>query len=854
MSEYFIGLDIGTDSVGWAVTDTEYKIQKKNGKALWGVRLFDTAETKEKCRGFRIARRRYERRTQRITWLRQAFYEEIAKVDPAFFLRLDESKYLEQDKKLAEDGAPLGKYTLFAGQGFTDKDYHRAYPTIYHLRKALMTQEGPFDVRLVYLALHHIFKHRGHFLLGDMKLEDVTFENSLKELTEYLKDEEELDFAIKDIATFEQVLSNRRMGAKAKGDELRKAAGFGKDQKREIAIVNLLAGKSVKPSELFASDAFSKEEDKAFSFKNDFESNEAALIALLEERMQLIYVVKNLYDWSLLNELRNGEQFLSDAKIKIYEQHREELKQLKALLKVNPKIYKEMFYAAKKELNNYSAYSGHGAKNYHCQYEDFRKYVKAQIRAIYNELNEEQKKIADEIVRNLEAETFLKKQTDKDNGVIPHQLHEQELALIVERASEYLPFLNEKDSSNLTLAERILEMFRFRIPYYVGPLNLQSSYSWVKRGPEKIYPWNFEKVVDLDQSAEAFITRMTAKCSYIGECVLPKCSLLYTRFVALNMINKICVNGKPISVEMKQRIFNECLLKKERTNFKQVSDYMLSNGLIQNVDEISGIDKEFKVSMPGYVVFRRILSDERNIKMVEDIILHMTVFGDESNLLQRWLKKEYGDVLDEDDRNYIVLNRRKFSGWGKLSEGFLETKIKHADPETGELVSIMDMLWRTNDNLMELLSAKYTFAQAIDEYREQAGVDRYKMEDILEDSYASPAIKRSIYQAMRIISEIEKIMKGKPKRVFVEVTRGEGEKSGRVPEKRSWKRCMTHAKKRLSRSCGLNYRKRTKRSLDARNSISISRRWASACIAASRLICPYWTQPMTLTIFIPGRE
>ena len=29
MRDYFIGLDIGTDSVGWAVTDPEYHIQKK---------------------------------------------------------------------------------------------------------------------------------------------------------------------------------------------------------------------------------------------------------------------------------------------------------------------------------------------------------------------------------------------------------------------------------------------------------------------------------------------------------------------------------------------------------------------------------------------------------------------------------------------------------------------------------------------------------------------------------------------------------------------------------------------------------------------------------------------------------
>ena len=33
--EYYLGLDIGTDSIGWAVTDTNYKILKFNGNAMW---------------------------------------------------------------------------------------------------------------------------------------------------------------------------------------------------------------------------------------------------------------------------------------------------------------------------------------------------------------------------------------------------------------------------------------------------------------------------------------------------------------------------------------------------------------------------------------------------------------------------------------------------------------------------------------------------------------------------------------------------------------------------------------------------------------------------------------------------
>ena len=51
--EYYLGLDMGTGSVGRAVTDTDYQVLKSHGKALWGVRLFETAMTAEERRGFR---------------------------------------------------------------------------------------------------------------------------------------------------------------------------------------------------------------------------------------------------------------------------------------------------------------------------------------------------------------------------------------------------------------------------------------------------------------------------------------------------------------------------------------------------------------------------------------------------------------------------------------------------------------------------------------------------------------------------------------------------------------------------------------------------------------------------------
>ena len=101
------------------------------------------------------------------------------------------------------------------------------------------------------------------------------------------------------------------------------------------------------------------------------------------------------------------------------------------------------------------------------------------------------------------------------------------------------------------------------------------------RGEEKISPWNFDQVVDLDKSAENFITRMTAKCSYIGAPVLPRDSLLYTRFVALNMLNKLSVNGHPISVALKQEIYEKHLIPRGKTNFKVLHQWLLSNGKLQ---------------------------------------------------------------------------------------------------------------------------------------------------------------------------------------------------------------------------------------------------------------------------------
>ena len=52
-----------------------------------------------------------------------------------------------------------------------------------------MEQPGPFDVRLVYLALHHIMKYRGHFLYGDLAMDSISLKAGMDRLNHVLEQE-----------------------------------------------------------------------------------------------------------------------------------------------------------------------------------------------------------------------------------------------------------------------------------------------------------------------------------------------------------------------------------------------------------------------------------------------------------------------------------------------------------------------------------------------------------------------------------------------------------------------------------------------------------------------------------------
>lgn len=187
VKNYDIGLDIGVGSVGWCVTDENSNIIKRNGKNMWGSRIFDEASTAQERRTFRSAKRRLNRRKERINILQSLMLDDMEIEHPNFFQMLRESSFDDEDK-IASTRILGEKYNLFSDDKLTDAKYYNQFPTIYHLRNYLINTKEKVDLRLVYLAIHHIIKYRGNFLHeGDFSENTNEVSNKLDIILNYLR-------------------------------------------------------------------------------------------------------------------------------------------------------------------------------------------------------------------------------------------------------------------------------------------------------------------------------------------------------------------------------------------------------------------------------------------------------------------------------------------------------------------------------------------------------------------------------------------------------------------------------------------------------------------------------------------
>ena len=790
--EWYLGLDVGTNSVGWAATDSEYNVLKFNGNATWGIYLFDEAKNAADRRVSRTARRRLQRKKQRIAMLQDFFAEEIANVDDQFYVRLKESQLWSDDRTTGIDNH------LFVGGELNDKVYNTKYPTIHHLIWELMESTDPHDPRLVYMACSYIFSHRGHFLI------DVD-ENNVDKVTDF---QNIYDGFMSWFHTYEIDMPWTH-SADAFGCIMKKKQSIGKKEKEFIdllfdgkkpadeegkvsikSIISFLSGRKTKISDLFLNEAYQTLENESISITSlNLEDELDALSAEIDDiEYDLLMKLKCIYDWSVLVDVLKGEKFISKSKVNVYEQHRQDVCFLKHIIKLYaPDKYNIVFRDIGKE-KNYASYSYNAkdlGKNSElssdfkmCSAEDFCKFVDAIVKPLESTISEKESEQFVDMLERLTLRTFCPKQVTSDNRVIPFQLYYFELKKILENASNYLPFLNEKDEYGTT-AEKILSIMKFRIPYYVGPLtsSKNSEYAWMVRKCEgKITPWNFDEVIDKNRSEENFIRRMTTTCSYYaGADVLPKNSLLYAKYTVLNEINNIHINDNKISPEIKQGIYENLFAKKRNISVKNIEDYLISNGFMKATEEIKGLDITVKSKLTAYHDFKPfILSGKLSERQVEDIVNRLTLTTDQSRM-KTWLISEY-KLTDEDAKK---ISKLKYKDFGRLSEELL-TQVFDLDKETGEVrreENIIGMLWATNETLMNLLSKEYGYSEHIEQHNREFYSDNPKSIDSrLADMYISNAVKRPILRTLEITKELNKIFHCQPKKVFIEMARGATEK------------------------------------------------------------------------------
>ncbi len=783
----YLGLDIGTDSVGYAVTDEEYKLQKFHGQDAWGSLIFGAASLSDKRRSFRSSRRRLDRRQQRVQLVAELFSPEIAKVDSRFFIRLSES-YKWRDET-------SDNFVFFNDEDYTDVQYMGQFPTIHHLICDLMQNDKPHDVRLVYLACAWLVAHRGHFLnnIDVDRIDEITdisatydkfidyFEDNrfkkpwpevdLKELSLVLK--EKLNITNKKKALCNVLLSGAKPAKQAKED-----FPFS-----EEAIIGLLAGSQVSLKELFFKDEYA-ELDK-ISLGMD-EEKFLEIMGQIGDDYELINALRGLYEWGILADILGDSSgaTISAAKVAVYEQHKKDLASLKYMIrKYLPDKYNAVFREAGEA--NYVAYSYHVDSKIaqdvkkKASLEDFTKYIQGLFKKL--EVDEEDKECLEDINERLASYKFMPKQKNTDNRVIPHQLYEYELKRIIENASSYLPFLNEKDDDGIRVSDKILSVFRFKVPYYVGPLNdglkknkKVNNHAWISRKAGKIYPWNFKEMVDEDESETEFIRHMTNKCSYIpGEDVLPKDSLCYQRFMVLNEINNIRIDGEKLPVEVKQALYKDKFEKQKKVTRKEIEDYLISNNLLEknNTEALSGLDVTVKASLSSHYAFRHLLEDGILTEADVEKIIERASYAEDKGRLTKWLKVNYPQ-LSEENVKYIA--RIRIKDFGRLSSAFLQEidGTDSTDSSTGEITTILRALWETKDNLMELLSDRYTFAETIQSLRQDYYRENGKsLKDRMDEMYISNAVRRPIYRTMAIVKDVEKAF-GVPDKIFVEMTRG----------------------------------------------------------------------------------
>lgn len=277
------------------------------------------------------------------------------------------------------------RFHLFEGSGITDKQYYRDFPTVYHLRSALIKgviprfrikEDGKYEVfydpndspsynlydpRLVFLALHSLLKARGSFLydikdLGkyldgndfEANLNNVATSLSLKFKTEPNVDEIKRLFKNQSTKTITDANGNPvEVKIRTKNDKVEKFkelvkvednsenienSNFDKRENIFEEIIKLAFGgeKSFKKNDDEESLLFGLSEKITINYADEkYEENLDKIRTVSEAVANAIESSYKIYVWAKLSDILKDQPYLCMRKVEIYNKHKNDLHLLK---------------------------------------------------------------------------------------------------------------------------------------------------------------------------------------------------------------------------------------------------------------------------------------------------------------------------------------------------------------------------------------------------------------------------------------------------------------------------------------------------------------------------------------------
>lgn len=794
--DYVLGLDIGMGSVGWAVAEEDYRIPSFGGHKMWGTRLLGQGGRKPWPKEGEDRRR--ARCQARLDTLRLLFQEEMAKLDPHFFLRLDESPYGPDWGEPEPGGASI----LFADAARADRDFFATYPTIFHLRAALIAgEEDAFDLRSLYLAFHHILQDRGHYLWqeGFGLRDDPDLRKTLQEVLAF---KDVLDHPPRlDLDALAKILGDRGKTPSEKKRALREIPEI-KTHRQVREILVLATGSPRKLSALFATDDPAFEEVTVDFQKGGYEDQWDDYEALLGESIFFLDTLKKLHDQVKLLGIKHRGMSLSESKVADYDKHQKDLSFLKNFVHkhYSKETVHSIFYSPDLPAN-YPAYRGQGPR---CDQKAFYSFLKSK-----KGLNLKKKKghkEVDRILDQMKKETFLPWQKSPGNQVLPYQVHLTELEIILQKARAYFPFLQEKrEGEDRTPADTILDLMASQTPYRPEGSRSQKA----PCGPGCLHH----------------------TCPYVsGEKVLPKHSLIYSQALVFHELNQLRIGDDFLTPAMKACLVDHLKTEEGPLTEEIILQLLAQAGLSSKGDKITGIGQGLEGDFKAYRDFTAILGEDFDRALAEDLVRWITLFADDWPALSQKIHTAYPGRVREDQ--IAQIKDLRYRGWGHWSRKLLTqvTDPYFANPATGHPGTLLEALASHPFTLTDFLGHRFAFGQALDDLNEEAHQKKTPSPcDLIADLRLSPVLKDSLRQAHQVLEEIIRIRGGPPTKIFVDLAR-----INRVPKKATQSR-----KQRLIAL----YKKITD---DSRDWVGEIEAWSDANIQSKRLYLYYLQQGLDL--------